>query len=970
MTKFIRRAILLVSLAAGWSACTRDSFDESRPDASGDAVFNSDGTLAATIRLEIPGMSGAMTRTLDDTPDYGSLVLHALVFEEGEGLKQYATLERKDALVSDGEHGHAELLEFKISLEPTEKKATLHLIATNQPRFGEQIVYGTEEHVVTALYTDDAHEAYWQRIVFGSNIPGKEQTDEANRDHDDPFKRYDPEAAANAAKIRAQLNHVPMVRNFCRVSVDASGAAAKDGFVLTGLYVLNTVDRGSVAPYVTTADHRKFVDGYVAVDDTDGKFRGLSYADISARGHVGSLPAGVQLINRVGGSIVTKSEDLTGATTLAPVYFYERPARVNSTERTYAILRGHRQGEESDSFYKVDLGYIDENFKDEDNHDAVVGRFEYYNLLRNFDFRIHLRSVTEQGYASLEAAAKGTVFNNFSASVEARTMTSISDGEEMIFVKFFNPLKQKDIFFTSYVFTLPGDIIHLKSQYRTGIDLGRGGDVHNELIRVKFDEKEGDPGVIAGIRTVREDSDAAADETGDWNEYEVTGGVPTEKLQQQTVYVYRGLKTTAEGVPEYGLYRVITFFSHLPWSFVHMDTFPGLWNDYDNTPWDWGEEWREIGQLAGSPLTLFFELPAGLPQALFPLEFVIESDRQNIQNAYEGNAVVRSVPADESLFYAEGAAGNPMTSRIQYVKTVTWADYYGEYNEEQIGTGNSVVRCRFRTITDLAQDGIGDPGDDGDDSHSVSQTRLRVANPYFGVLQDDGSWQMYHEDGFTRSTSTSDPSPRFWDFSSPLWNRILDEMGSSAEGGLSGRYDINPEAPDEEDYKIYTESNNNSDELIFVDGTVEITVRRQTGTWMQQPIYGDVKIKKPTLTSGVDEKGLRYVQTAVAGDLLKHKHTYPASQNRTIRLAVMSTDADGNTRAPKITGTIGGNKVVYTTYTVDEESGPYPIYVYDIQIEDTVTKIDLDFSAPDDDPVIRFYKIDFYPRWDEIPTTE
>ena len=942
MMKYIRSTILFAALVVGLAACTR--FDTLQPDACGDEIFNSDGTLAATIRVEVPGMSAMMTRTLDGAPSYNELDLYALVFEEGEGLKQYARLERKDALVSDNEHRHTELLEFTISLEPTEKTATLHLIATNQPRFEEQIVFGTEERVVTALYTDNGHEAYWQRLPFESNIPSKEQTDPANADNNDPFKRYDPEAVQKAVKIEAQLKHVPLVRNFCRVSVDATGAAEKDGFTLTGLYVVNTVDRGSVAPYVTTAEHRTFVDGYCTVGP-DGKYHGSSYADISAKGHIGSLPAGVQLLNKVGGDIETKSENPTGGN-IAPVYFYERPARVNSTERTYVLLRGHRRNEK-DTYYKVDLGHIDENFKDEGNDDAVVGRFEYYNLLRNFDFKINLQSVTEQGYASLEEAAKGAVFNNFSASVEARTMTSISDGEDMIFVKFYDPVEQEDIFFTSYVFTQPGEVIHLKSQFRTGIADAQGGEVHNELIRVKFDPDEGDAGVIAGIRTVREDSDADADAKDEWNEYEVTGGEPTDMLRQQTVYVYRGAKTTSGGIPEYGLYRMVTFFSHTPWPFVHMDTFPGLWNDFDEAPWNWSEEWREIGQSAGSPLTLFFELPAGLPQAIFPLEFVIESDRQNIQNAYAGNAVVRSVPADESLFYTPGASGNPTSSRIQYVKTVTWADYYGEYNEEQIGTGSSIVRCRFLTITDLNQDGIGVP--DGKED-SQSQTRLRVANPYFGVLQDDGKWQMYHEDGFERTTRTSDPSPRSWNFSSSQWSSVLTELTGNRSKRIETTVDnlMLYEANGGPDYSMsggtYTVTTDNSDPDNPVTETYYYIQMSKTGTSLS------------------------------SGDRFRYDHDYPAEKPREIRLAVMATDAEG--RADKdnliqiITENTGGSVTLQNGYPqMDDSTKPFPTVIYQYDVAPTTSQVRLAIM-PKNNVATRFYKIDFFPRWDEVPTNE
>ena len=909
-TAYLRHAALLLGALTTLAGCTAGQPDLPGPGAQETihAHYTPDGKLAATLHMEIPGLSGTQTRSLGEAPDYHHLRLYLLVFEQEEGLTQYDRL-TPEPFVEDENHGHRELIRFSLSLDPTENPVAIHLIATNQPNFEKQIVYGTEERLITSLYTADGYEAYWQRLSFDYNIPSAEQNAEGG------------EAADHAQAIGQALSHVPMIRNFCRVSVKNEAA----GFSLTGLYVLNTVDKGAVAPYVSAAG--RFVDYYDEPSAPGEPYSGKCYADVSAQGHIGTLPSGVQLINMMGGEILTKSEDPEGKQ-LPPVYFYERPARINSTERTYVILRGHLDGEEKDSYYKLDLGYVDESFK---NGDAVVGRFAYYDLLRNFDYVILLKAVQSKGHLSMEDASNGAVFNNFSAATEARTMTSISDGEDMIFVKFSDG-ENDEILFTSYVFTQPEERVILKSQYRTVITNGDGGEVHNELIRMKFDPEEGDPGVIADIKTLTEDADAEADGKEDWNAYEVTGGTPTEQLRQQTVYIYRGNKAAPDQPAEYGLYRIITFFAHTPWPLSRVDTFPGLWEDANQMPsTEWSDETqREIGQSKGSPLTLFFELPSGLPQALFPLEFVIESDRQNIQNAYAGNAVVRSVPAAESLFYdASAASGNPTTTRIQYVKTVTWKDYFGEHSEEQIGKGSSMVRCRFLTITDLAQDGVGGSGSSGS-----STTLLRIYNPYFGqkILDDHDNlvgWQMYHEDGFTRSTATSDPSPRFWDFNSAYWDQIMYDMNQSRSTAL----------------------NVTADELNFREGSAG-TMRNDR--------------------EGVDKDGLRYVRLFNNNDMLRHSHSYPMSQDRVIRLRVVSTDDSGTPTPPRIsfTGVRGGTVANPSapTRTLDADGGK-KMYVYDIDVDKSITSLNLDIMAPEG-TAMRFYKIDFYPRWGDFGDTD
>lgn len=909
---FLGYSLLLCVLLALPTACQPDSLQELRPVLPDDISCNPDGTIGVPVRIEIPGPTAAATRALSANPNYDELKLYVLVFENGEGLRQVELLSGDEWQMHqpDKDHGHDELMTFTVNLEPTDKNAVIHLIATNQD-ISANIRYGTEDLVLSSLYTDEGNEAYWQRIDLHCNIPSAEQIAEKNEDG-----TSNEEDVVKAETIKAALRHVPLIRNFCRVSVFVVPDVTN--FELTGLYVVNTVDRGSVAPYVrfgADADgDGRFVE-YYYYDEAERTYAGKSYDDISEQGYIGTLPSGVQLINTGTDpqTIATKSEKNAPTDALQPVYFYERPARADATERTFVILRGNVTIDgktQTGRFYKVDLGRIDETISGEGDtpgsNGGPIGLFSYYNLLRNFDYSIVLKEVSDAGYDSFEEASRGVVYNNFSAAVEARNMKSISDGQDMIFVNH-----------TSYVFTYPDQIDTLLAQYRTGISDGKGGIERNDLLYYVVD-KSGDD-VIKGVDYSGYDH---GPDLKKWNTYLVKGNDPTDLLRQQRMYVYRGNRAAAGQPADYGLYRVITYFSHTPWSFEHIDTFPGSWEQMDDMPsWDWSSEFREVGQSAGSPLTLFFELPGGLPQALFPLEFVIEADRQNIQNAYVGNAVVRSVPASASLFADNPTLGTPnptppTTPRVQYVKTVTWEDYYGSWSEELVGKGGSVVRCRFLTITDLAQDGIGG-------SESKSTTTLRVSNPYFD-RKENGKW-VYHQDGFERDTATSDPSPRFWDFNSPYWDQVLIGMN-------------NPSAR-----VSYTRNNNRTDELIFVEGS------------------------KGSLTAAVDDDGVRYIQASGANDLLTHKHTYSPDQLRVIRVEIASTDGSGNPKAPSIafSGVNPANSGLTSPTEpkkVIEKDG-FTTYVYEITVPAQVTELYLDIK-PDGTPM-RFYKINFYPRWDE-----
>lgn len=889
LTTYLLAILTVVCAAAGLNACTKDlhDFSTSLPD---NVSFNDDGSMNISISVAFPDMA-APTRALNENPNYDNLQLILLVFEDGTGLRQRERIFPEEMKQEpDDNHTGRTLVSFKVELEPTEKNAVIHLIATNEADLYDRVDFGPEERVLTALYTSKGNEAYWQRIDLGHNIPCKPE--------DEHFKEGDEEKVAN---ISAALTHVPMIRNFCRVSVTQKENVP---FELKGIYVINTVDRGSVAPYVAKDD--KFVE-YCNNDNT-----GKSYFEISAEGHTGTIPPGITLENKDTtdpANIASKSEGTGG--NVAPVYFYERPARENSTERTYVILKGQYTGDgasRKDTFYKIDLGYTDGS----EEGLGAVGRFVYYNLLRNFDYRINLNGVASDGYGTFAEAAKGAVYNNFSASVEARNMTSISDGDDMIFVSF-----------TSYVFTEEDQTVKLKAQFRENINQNNGGTVKNELLKFVWDS-----GDVAEVIKVEDEGTGL----NAWKVYTIQGKIPTETLRQQDLYIYRGAKDDGT----YGLYRVITFFAQEPWRFKNIDTFPGLWEDVnDMPPWDWSNDKREIGQFAGAPLTLFFELPAGLPQALFPLEFVIESDRQNIQNAYQGNAVVRSVSASESLFNVDPTIGTPSSTRIQYVKTVRWEDYNGELSDELVGTGSSIVRCRFLTITDLTQDGIGGTGSDGS-----STTTLRVYNPYFGqkIVSQDGTvtWKRYHEDGFTRSTHTSDPTPSIWNFSSFSWASVISELdGGNAAG--------------------YTASVDNLD----ISASTARTLYSGSITIDENEGVDDAEESLVTYS---------YLRTTSANVTFTHTRDYPGNDNRTVRIYVMSTDNSGNPVEPAVKLTQnGGTAALELAHTVDNTTKPFASQVYESKELDmsTIRSLKLEVKAPNNTEM-RFYRIEFHPRWGEF----
>ncbi|MDE5757846.1 MAG: hypothetical protein K2H85_04455, partial [Allobaculum sp.] len=187
---------------------------------------------------------------------------------------------------------------------------------------------------------------------------------------------------------------------------------------------------------------------------------------------------------------------------------------------------------------------------------------------------------------------------------------------------------------------------------------------------------------------------------------------------------------------ETGLGRTITLVSHLKWDFENLSQYAGIWENYpdtynglyaQNASGGQGQQlsgynnstYADLcGTNVGSQFTIFFDIPDNIPEVLFPLEFIIESDKQGLENEPMGTIVVAPGP---SLF------SQTNDNRIQYRKSVTWTEYNSplrmdvrDDNGTAIGNPEDGpvihrVRCRFRTIETV------DP----------THVRVRIANDNF-----------------------------------------------------------------------------------------------------------------------------------------------------------------------------------------------------------------------------------------------
>lgn len=618
--------VAALALAAG---CSDERFD--RPN----GPVDEGDMLTLNLSVNIGEMSMASTRAFGDQPNYGDLHLYVAEFDDKGGPLVGNVLtnvyEAKDETINaDGD------IHFKLTVAKSDQPKVLHLIAV--PNGTDlSIPYGLEGQVIPTLTVGEETPAYWARVVLGSGY-GSEASDGT----------WIP-----AADLHASLTHVPMLRNFAKVTMTAAVPPA-DGFNFTGFVVLNRASRGTVAPW----DGQTFP----AFSNASGP---LGYDAIDYSGYCPVNPG-------VDGSIIGKSATAADFTPRAK-YLYERP--LSPLDNTVVIFSGTKTGVEGTRYYKLDLGKT--------GTDMI---FRYYNVLRNFDYQINITGVQGNGYGTIEEAMRGVVQNNFSFDITTAQMLNISNGKEMLWVNQTTFVVNDD---NNREFTF---------KYRFMPNVADQGNYNNTGLKF-YTEVDGknEEGIKTGSVITGVTYNSTPDADG-YSSVTITTTQPTNKTQEASFIVID---------PKSGLGRTINVIVRKPWVYGDSFEYAGTYNtraQLYNKQYPLNEDdWKNsVGTEQGSAFTLFFILDENIPQAMFPLEFVAESRGQNFENNKIGTLFVRS---DKSLFDENKTA-------IQYVKTVTYADYMSElslknptgtivWNKDSTATQHR-IRLRFLTIRPLA----------------------------------------------------------------------------------------------------------------------------------------------------------------------------------------------------------------------------------------------------------------------------
>lgn len=631
-------------------------------------VPDAGGEEGVRVSIAIPDMPRLATRAFGDTPA-ADLKLTVFEFEKGsDPTNTFLTKIYQAETLTQTNVANGATVDFRIN----------DLLMTESPRVLHFVVapqhldakYASEAVVFSNLSVRDNSQAYWGRVEFPNGYGTVD-------------KNMKPQLTDEA---KQKLTGVNVLRNFAKVSVEVATVATSN-FQLTGFELVNVPTSGTVAPY--NSGRQKFPRMF---DDAGTMLGYLAVAGNGSgqQGYSGIMPANCGFRN-LEENFSPVADGGCPAWSTSPAYLYEHP--FESTRRTYVILQGNYRPTTTDAwqtcYYKIDLVRLNEE----------SGMTEYYDILRNYDFHINVTGVSAPGASTASEAISGVSYNNISADVDARDMLQISDGANIVEVS------KTNIIFTN---TTPVEFLYRYSPV---------GGFSSETTNAKLHTNGLNAGdVIASVTDpeVYTDADGVV-----WVKRVITPKpIPEAGTREQSFYV----------VDADGLGREIRLVAHVPYDYSDIEVYPGSENGRPTSAAGQGT----VSPLSGQPFTVYFNLPAGMPEAMFPLTFILESNRQNMENNPIGTLVVTS-----------GQTGFPTTEvyevpRIKYRKTVSYAEYLykTDANNNLItdGAGNYVentdhtVRCRFRTINSLAEL----PG-----APTQTVTYLLISNDYFNCTGEN-----------------------------------------------------------------------------------------------------------------------------------------------------------------------------------------------------------------------------------------
>lgn len=615
-TRYILYPLLMLMAMLLPTSC---SFEE---DIMEDSSITSHGDkVSFTMEVSLAGTSGVESRAFTDTKTDELANLHLVVFEQGTGgyyyYKESAPATLKNSKETDGD----KCWQYDVTLTYTSKPCRVHLVGN----YGESLPvgFGEEGQVMGLLETqavEGGHDVYWNFVSLPDGI------DEAE-----------------GSSTLGFLQHVRLVRNYVKVSLNPSDDLIADNgvtlasgatFKLTDYALYNEPTKGRVAPYNASATDEKFA----SFVDNSGAL--LAYNAMSYKGNEPS-----------GDFLKTYQDDLSDLVWKTPrevSYLYERN-HTNTDKPTSLIIKGTwtENGQTTPTYYKLDFVYTNS------------GETVYYNLLRNFVYKMNVTGVSGPGFSTAKDAVLQPAANNIAASAIAENYTNVSDGTGQLFVSTTYVLFSKNNMSVDLFYKYVPDITNPQNSRNSYNYFGNtASEGFNGVTITATAEQETSATDPKTYSVLKERSIATSDETSveynGWRKMTLKNNnlFPGEAPTQDIIFVAGGLQRTVKLVlRDYG---------------------------------DLGVATTNVLPIAKSPLKVTITIPQGIDPSLFPLRLFISSPNNTIYPDYGTN-----MPAESK----DGKYG--------FIREVTYDEY----------RASNVITCDFltnRAITSVTDANVND----------------------------------------------------------------------------------------------------------------------------------------------------------------------------------------------------------------------------------------------------------------------
>ena len=627
-----------------------------------------------TVRFSVPDVGvGAPTKGVDGTdgkitedpyldPDRMYLVVC--------GVSQSIKYIRKATLVSvtpDYEIPEAyyppiegdrvtNLYTFEVQLEISDTERTIHFLANIDEN---QLETGTRSYqTLPALLSYERKQAYWQKLYLPFV---KAKIDETTHQ---PVMVDGSYVADDATQ--ELMRYIPLVRNFAKLQVTNEA----ENFELHSYAVINFPTRGSVTPYRSNAPN-----GLAAFDfnpPSGYRFSGYERNDFetleTTLEYPGNLPAGIALDD----FIPPASAFINPATSDGRViaydgtdpdlgfYIYERGIPTEQLLPTFIIICGKFEEDDNWYFYRLDLM--------ESKVEDGTTQSRYYPIYRNFRYNIQMNRISSEGLLTPEAAANSSLVKDISADISMRHLSDISNGTTRLVVEPFmkrtysgpSPDGYYELmarFYNDVYSDVPNTVL---GTVRVELEPMADG---SEDILILYDDY-GNPlpsgsyffpaavnyGEVEGVRLIHFNTKEPGDET------------KTQKIKI--------IGHNPGNDPDLRLYREveITLQNRQTMLLSCIDPLPAT---------------------LSTSQVLSVEIPSGLPESMFPLDFIVEPEHMTLtpDNSHSINMPVvsgKSIATMDAVYRDSPA--------FQFIRTLTWS----EYENLPVSDGRRKFQCFFK----------------------------------------------------------------------------------------------------------------------------------------------------------------------------------------------------------------------------------------------------------------------------------